>query len=169
MLMIRRRNVYWETKLKNQVRKTWGVTYVLLIMEEVLSIKMLNLKNKSHFYHQGGGEEGEERSQHFGFHNKSSQSIFFGHAFKLCQRRLILPPFPFKTRRPPPPHPQDPLTLKPLFPSEKWWPIPYFWSALFREWKVYDFFPFPYNFSIFLIWDWRMLWILQIFPKSNAI
>ena len=32
-------------------------------MEEVLSIKMLNLKNKSHFYHLGrgggGGEEGE--------------------------------------------------------------------------------------------------------------
>ena len=23
--------------------------------------------------------------------------------------------------------------------------------------------------SIFLIWDWRMLWILQIFPKSKAI
>ena len=35
-----------------------------------------------------------ERSQHFCCHNKSSQSVFFGHAFKLCQRRLILPPFP---------------------------------------------------------------------------
>ena len=122
MLMMQRRNVNWVSKLKNQVRKTWGVTYVLLIMEEVLSIKMLNLKNKSHFYHLGrgggGGEEGEERSQHFGFHNKSSQSIFFGHAFKLCQRRLILPPFPFKTRRPPPPpparpaHPQTPLSKR---------------------------------------------------------
>ena len=108
MLMMQRRNVYWETKLNNQVRKTWGVTYVLLIMEEVLSIKMLNLKNKSHFYHLGrgggGGERRErERSQHFGCHNKSSRSIFFGPTFKLCQRRLILPPFPLKTRRPPPP------------------------------------------------------------------
>ena len=32
-------------------------------MEEVLSIKMLNLKNKSHLYHRGrgggGGKEGE--------------------------------------------------------------------------------------------------------------
>ena len=58
-------------------------------MEEVLSIKMLNLKNESHFYHLGrgggGGGGGRERSQHFGCHNKSSQSIFFGHAFKLCQ------------------------------------------------------------------------------------
>ena len=32
-------------------------------MEEVLSIKMLNLKNESHFYHlgRGGGEGGRER------------------------------------------------------------------------------------------------------------
>ena len=31
-------------------------------MEEVLSIKMLNLKNKSHLYHRGrgGGEGGKE-------------------------------------------------------------------------------------------------------------
>ena len=138
MLMIQRRNVYWVTKLKNQVRKTWGVTYVLLIMEEVLSIKMFKLRNKSHFYHLvrgGGGGRERERSQHFGCHKKSNQSIFFGHTFKLSQRRLILPPVPLKARRLPPPHPQDPLTPPPLFPSEKWWLIPYFWSALFREWK----------------------------------
>ena len=54
----------WQILAKNSVRKTWGVTYVLLIMEEVLSIKMLNLKNKSHLYHLGrggggGGEKGE--------------------------------------------------------------------------------------------------------------
>ena len=149
MLMIQRRNVYWVTKLKNQVRKTWGVTYFLLIMEEVLSIKMFKLRNKSHFYHLGrggGGGRERERSQHFGCHKKSSQSIFFGHTFKLSQRRLILPPFPLKARRLPPPHPQDPLTPPPLFPSEKWWPIPYFWSALFREWKVYDLFPFLITF-----------------------
>ena len=142
MLMIRRRNVYWVTKLKNQVRKTWGVTYVLLIMEEVLSIKMFKLRNKSHFYHlgRGGGGGGRRKGRsilHFGCHKKSSQSIFFG---------LILPPFPLKARRLPPPHPQDPLTPPPLFPSEKWWPIPYFWSALFREWKVYDLFPFLITF-----------------------
>ena len=120
MLMMERRHVYWVTKPKNQVRKTWGVTYVLLIMEEVLSIKMLNLKNKSHFYHLGrggGGRRERERSQHFGCHNKSSQSIFFGHAFKLYQRRLILPPFPLKTSRPPPPparpaHPPTPLSKR---------------------------------------------------------
>ena len=46
----------------------------------------------------------------------------------------------------PPPHPQDPLTLQPLFPSEKWWPIPYFCSALFRECKVYDLLPFLITF-----------------------
>ena len=67
MLMIQRRNVYWVTKLKNQVRKTWGVTYFLLIMEEVLSIKMFKLRNKSHFYHLGrggggGGGRGKGRS-----------------------------------------------------------------------------------------------------------
>ena len=89
----------WQILAKNSVRKTWGVTYVVLIMEEVLSIKMLNLKNKSHLYHLGrggggGGRRERERPQHFCCHNKSSQSIFFGHAFKLCQRRLILPPFP---------------------------------------------------------------------------
>ena len=118
MLMIQRRNVYWVTKLKNQVRKTWGVTYVLLIMEEVLSIKMFKLRNKSHFYHLGGvgGGRERERSQHFGCHKKSNQSIFFGHTFKLSQRRLILPPFPLKARRLPPPHPQDPPT-PPLHPS----------------------------------------------------
>ena len=48
----------WQILAKNSVRKTWGVTYVLLIMEEVLSIKMLNLKNKSHFYHLGRGGGG---------------------------------------------------------------------------------------------------------------
>ena len=36
MLMMQRRNVNWVIKPKNQVRKTWGVTHVLLIMEEVL-------------------------------------------------------------------------------------------------------------------------------------
>ena len=50
----------WQIFAKNSVRKTLGVTYVLLIMEEVLSIKMLNLKSKSHLYHLGrGGGEGE--------------------------------------------------------------------------------------------------------------
>ena len=48
----------WQILAKNSVRKTWGVTYVLLIMEEVLSIKMLNLKNKSHLYHLGRGGRG---------------------------------------------------------------------------------------------------------------
>ena len=35
-------------------------------MEEVLSIKMLNLKNESHFYHlgRGGGGEGEGEKGH---------------------------------------------------------------------------------------------------------
>ena len=34
-------------------------------MEEVLSIKMLNLKNKSHFYHLGrGGGGGKEKKGH---------------------------------------------------------------------------------------------------------
>ena len=69
-------------------------------MEEVLSIKMLNLKNKSHFYHLGrggggGGRRERERSQH-------PTSV------------------PFENQETPPPHPQDPLTLPPLFPSEKW-------------------------------------------------
>ena len=44
-----------------------------------------------------------KKGKHFGCHNKSSQSIFFGPTFKLCQRRLILSPFPLKTRRPTPP------------------------------------------------------------------
>ena len=56
---------------------------------------------------------GREKSQHFGCHNKSSQSIFFGPTFKLCQRRLILPPFPLKTRRPPLPR----KTRSPSHPS----------------------------------------------------
>ena len=40
-------------------------------MEEVLSIKMLNLKNKSHLYHlgrgggRGGGKEGEGKATAF--------------------------------------------------------------------------------------------------------
>ena len=117
MLMIQRRNVYWVTKLKNQVRKTWGVTYVLLIMEEELSIKIFKLRHKSHFYHLGrggGGGRERERSQHFGCHKKSNQSIFFGHTFKLSQRRLILPPFPLKARRLPPPTRK---TRSPLHPS----------------------------------------------------
>ena len=60
MLMMQRRNVNWVTELKNQVQKTWGVTHVLLIMEEVSLIKVLNFRNKSYFYHLGrGGEEGE--------------------------------------------------------------------------------------------------------------
>ena len=49
IVMMQRRNVNWVTELKNQVRKTWGVTHVLLIMEKVLLIKVLNLRNKSHF------------------------------------------------------------------------------------------------------------------------
>ena len=140
MLMIRRRNVYWVTKLKNQVRKTWGVTYVLLIMEEVLSIKMFKLRNKSHFYHLGrggGGGEGEGKVAAFWLSQKV-ESVNF----------LWTDPtsVPFESQETPPPHPQDPLTPPPLFPSEKWWPIPYFWSALFREWKVYDLFPFLITF-----------------------
>ena len=60
----------WQILAKNSVRKTWGVTYVVLIMEEVLSIKMLNLKNKSHLYHLGrggggGGKEGEGKATAF--------------------------------------------------------------------------------------------------------
>ena len=104
-----------------------------------------------------------KKGKHFGCHSKSSQSIFFGPTFKLRQRRLILSPFPLKTRRPPPPL-QDLLTPPTLFPSEKWWPFPYFCSALSEKIK----FMISYL-SIFLIWDWRMLWILQILPKSKAI
>ena len=46
MLMMQRRNVNWVIEPKNQVQKTWGVTHVLLIMEEVLLCKVLNLKDK---------------------------------------------------------------------------------------------------------------------------
>ena len=46
MLMMQRRNVNWVIKPKNQVRKTWGVTHVLLIMEEVLLSKVLNIMEK---------------------------------------------------------------------------------------------------------------------------
>ena len=47
-----------------------GSDDILLIMEEVLSIKMLNLKNKSHLYHLGrggggGGKEGEGKATAF--------------------------------------------------------------------------------------------------------
>ena len=151
MLMIQRRNVYWVTKLKNQVRKTWGVTYVLLIMEEVLSIKMLNLKNKSHLYHLGrGGGRGE------GGRGKG-HSIFVVTISRVSQFSLVTPLNSVsddwsyhrsicKPGDPPPPHPQDPLTLQPLFPSEKWWPIPYFCSALFREYKVNVLMPFLITF-----------------------
>ena len=49
----------YDDKTK-QVRKTWRVTHVSLIMEEVLLVKVLNLWNKSHFYHlgRGGGRKG---------------------------------------------------------------------------------------------------------------
>ena len=159
MLMIQRRNVYWVTKLKNQVRKTWGVTYVLLIMEEELSIKMFKLRHKSHFYHLGrggGGGRERERSQHFCCHKKSSQSIFFGHTFKLSQRRLILPPFPLKARRLPPPparpaHPSTPLSKRKMVTYSL------LLVSAFQRMKSLWSLPFPFNFSIFLIWDWRML------------
>ena len=148
MLMIQRRNVYWVTKLKNQVRKTWGVTYVLLIMEEVLSIKMFKLRNKSHFYHlgRGGGVGGRGKGR----------SILVVTKSRISQFSLVTPlnslsddwSYLRSLWKPgdSPPHPQDPLTPPPLFPSQKWWPIPYFWSALFREWKVYDLFPFLITF-----------------------
>ena len=107
MLMMQRRNVYWVTKLKNQVRKTWGVTYVLLIMEEVLSIKMLNPKNKSHFYHLGRGGGGGGRGRGKG------HSILVVTISLVSQFYLVTPlnsvsddwsylRSPLKTRRPPP-------------------------------------------------------------------
>ena len=43
---MQRENVNWVTEPKNQVRKTWGVTHVLLIMEEVLLSKVLNIMEK---------------------------------------------------------------------------------------------------------------------------
>ena len=108
MLMIRRRNVYWVTKLKNQVRKTWGVTYVLLIMEEVLSIKMFKLRNKSHFYHLGrggGGGEGEGKVAAFWLSQKV-ESVNF----------LWTDPtsVPFESQETPPPTRK---TRSPLHPS----------------------------------------------------
>ena len=109
MLMIRRRNVYWVTKLKNQVRKTWGVTYVLLIMEEVLSIKMFKLRNKSHFYHLGrggGGGEGEGKVAAFWLSQKV-ESVNF----------LWTDPtsVPFESQETPPPPTRK--TRSPLHPS----------------------------------------------------
>ena len=95
MLMKQRRNVNWVTELKNQVQKTWGVTHVLLIMEEVPLTKVLNL---SHIFITWAEKRGREKSEHFGCHNKSSWSIFFSPPFKLCQRRLISFLFPLKTR-----------------------------------------------------------------------
>ena len=148
MLMMQRRNVYWVTKLRNQVRKTWGVTYVLLIVEEMLSIKMLNLKNKSHFYHLGrgggrGGGRGKSHSILVVTISRVSQFYLVPPLNSVCDdwsylRSLWKPGDPL--------HPQDPLTLPPLFRSEKWWPIPYFCSALFRECKVYVLLPFLITF-----------------------
>ena len=62
MLMIQRRNVNWGTKPKIQVRKTWGVTHVLLILEEVLLSKVLNIMEKIVEVGVGGVE-------YFGYHN----------------------------------------------------------------------------------------------------
>ena len=55
MLMMQRRNVNWVIKPKKQVRKTWGVIHVLLIIiEEVLS-KVLNIMEKLVEVWGGGG------------------------------------------------------------------------------------------------------------------
>ena len=64
MLVMQRRNVNWVIKPKIQVRKTWGVTHVLLIMEEVLLSKVLNIMEK---LEEVGGYDG---SEYFGCHNK---------------------------------------------------------------------------------------------------
>ena len=87
----------WQILAKNSVRKTWGVSYLFLLWKRCCRLRCLTLRT-SHIYITwvgvgGGGSRERERPQHFCCHNKSSQSIFFGHAFKLCQRRLILPPF----------------------------------------------------------------------------
>ena len=68
MLVMQRRNVNWVIKPKNQVQKTWGVTHVLLIMEEVLLSKVLNIMEKLVEVGVGGG--GYEGSEYFGCHNK---------------------------------------------------------------------------------------------------
>ena len=43
---------------------------------------------------------------------------------------------------PPPSTRKTYLLLTPLFPSEKWWPFPYFCSAFFREYKINVLMPF---------------------------
>ena len=147
-----------------------GKTTATLITLRASSYSPLyDIKNQDDLFGQSKQWRRErERPQHFCCHNKSSQSIFFGHAFKLCQRRLILPPFPLKTRRPPPPtrktrspsHPSFQVKNGDLFLTS---------AQRFSENVKFMISCLPYNFSIFLIWDWRMLWILQIFPKSKAI
>ena len=137
MLMMQRRNVNWVIEPKNQVRKTWGVTHVLLIIiEEVLLSKVLNIMEKLVEVWGGGGGGWSILIVTIKFswscHNVPNYSIdlphwppiFFSPTFKLCQRRLIASPFPLKTMISPPRicHPSQPL-----FPSQKWWPISYFW------------------------------------------
>ena len=125
MLMMQRRNVNWVIKPKNQVRKTWGVTHVLLIMEEVLLSKVLNIMEKLVEVWGGGGGWSiliVTIKFSWSFHNVPNYSIdlphwppiFFIPTFKLCQRRLIPSPFPLKTMISPPP--QDSATPpKPSF------------------------------------------------------
>ena len=79
-----------------QVRKTWGVTHVLLIMEEVLLSKVLNIMEKL-MEMGGGGMKGRSIlvvtiKFSWSFHNVPNYSIdlphwppiFFSPTFKLC-------------------------------------------------------------------------------------
>ena len=160
MLMIQRRNVYWVTKLKNQVRKTWGVTYVLLIMEEELSIKMFKLRHKSHFYHLGrggvGGGRGKGRSILVVIKSRISQFSLVTPLNSLSDDWSYLRSLWKPGDSPPPPparpaHPSTPLSKRKMVTYSL------LLVSAFQRMKSLWSLPFPFNFSIFLIWDWRML------------
>ena len=112
-------------------------------MEEVLLIKVLNLWNKSHFYHlgRGGGRKGHSilvvtinRVSQFSLvPTLNSVSDDWSYLHSLWKPGD--PHTPLPTRK-------TCLLLPPLFPSEKWWPFPYFCSAFFREYKVNVLMPF---------------------------